>query len=594
MTRIKLLSEDIAHKIAAGEVIERPASVVKELVENSIDAMATSIDIEVRDGGKEYIRVSDNGIGINSDDLQLAFVRHATSKINSADDLFDISSLGFRGEALASIASVSELTLKSRQRDTTIGQQISFDRHKKPIIEPVGMSCGTTVEVRRLFYNTPARYKFLKTTSTEKRYIIDFVSKMALAHTQIACKLTADNKLSIQTHGQGNINDTLINVFNRKIAKAMITVDYQAEWGTLNGYLAAPELTRGNRRNQVIVVNGRIINSSLITSAVEKAYHGMLGHRNYPIFIILLSIDPKMVDVNVHPTKIQVRLQNEQDLYQEISAACKQSLLKKDLSHEYVVKEPNHNQYHTAHTALDIRQYFPIQPQTWSKVDSFLQRETASEIKPIDQELKPQQPEEQLSVPRKDINKTKDELLNGRIIGQFRQTYIILETSDGLWLLDQHIIHERILYEQLKQKDYKPSVQQVLPHNLEFSSSNSEQIKDHLDKLKMLGVELEEFGKNSFLLRGIPSYLTARGESLNENDLIELVDCIKDDIDFREKTAVTLACKAAVKAGRKLNEKQINSLLTKLADCENPFTCPHGRPIIVKFAEKEINKLFGR
>ncbi|HHX02241.1 MAG TPA: DNA mismatch repair endonuclease MutL [Firmicutes bacterium] len=624
MKRIRVLPEHISLKIAAGEVIERPVSVVKELVENSIDAMATSIEIEIRDGGKEYIRVSDNGSGIHPEDLKLAFLPHATSKIRSVDDLFAITSLGFRGEALASVSSVSSLVLRSRTANTAKGYQISFAENQQAIIEPVGMDVGTTVEVRRLFYNTPARYKFLKQSATEKRYIVEFISNMAVAHPQIAFRLIADDKLAVRTHGQGEFKDALANLVNRSIISNLVNIDYQAEWGTIKGYLSKPNLTRKNRQGQLIILNGRIIESALIASAVEKAYTGMLEHRQYPVFYLFLAMDPQIIDVNVHPAKIQVRFQDENALYQEISAACRQALVSSDLSVQFTTRTKTTAPEHDSpqQRVLDLQQYFPVQPLTWSKVDQLLLKERRLPSKTMEQQDQSALAEafqgthvsdmvsgsvqaqdffqnaERQKVLEDDgsgnVYRIKDQLLNGRIIGQFRQTYILLETETGLWLLDQHIVHERILYERLLTSEPQYHIQQILPLTLNFSRKDSQTVVEYLPKLRSLGLELEEFGTDSFILRGVPSFLAAQNTPVDETFILELVDDLSDQNNWREKAVTTLACKSAIKAGHRLETKQIHALLEQLAATENPFTCPHGRPIIVRIAEQEILRRFGR
>lgn len=610
MRRIQVLPEHISQKIAAGEVIERPASVVKELVENSIDALATSIEIEIRDGGKEYIRVSDNGTGIHPDDLQLAFLPHATSKITSVDDLFAITSLGFRGEALASIASVSSMVLRSRTADTASGYQISFSEEQQPVIEPVGMDLGTTVEVRRLFYNTPARYKFLKQSATEKRYIVEFVSSMAIAHPEIAFRLTADDKLALRTHGQGEFRDALAALVDRSVIHNLVSIEYQAEWGAIKGYLGKPALARKNRQGQLIILNGRIIESSLIASAVEKAYGGMLEHRQYPVFYLFLTMNPRLVDVNVHPAKIQVRFQDERLLFQELSAACRQALVSNDLSMQLTAetRQAAAPQERLQQPPLDLETYFPWQPETWRKVDELLYRDkklsgiTSEYTKPTAQAdtrmriFEDDQVREANTPPDFEANvyQMKDQLLNGRIIGQFRSTYILLETETGLWLLDQHIVHERILYERLLHSEPQFHVQQVLPVTLNFSRKDSQTVLEYLPKLKKLGLELDEFGTDSFILRGVPSFLAFDSTAVDEAFILELIDDLSDERSWREKAVTTLACKSAVKAGQRLDNRQIHALLEQLAAAENPFTCPHGRPIIVRIDEKEILRRFGR
>lgn len=610
MTRIQLLPEDLAHKIAAGEVIERPVSVVKELVENSIDAQATNIEIEILDGGKEYIRVSDNGIGIHPDDLEIAFMRHATSKISTVNDLFNVVTLGFRGEALSSIASVSDLTLKTRQHDSPKGYQIRIEDTGQSIIEPVGISPGTTVEVRRLFYNTPARYKFLKTSATERRYIVDFVSNIALAHPHIAFKLVADNKLILQTHGQGELLTTLRAVSNFANVNKMVKLNHQAYFGSILGYLAPPEISRGNRQGQITVLNGRIIKSPLIISAVEKAYQGLLGRRQFPVYVLLISMNPELVDVNVHPTKAEVRFQDEQGVYQEILTACKQGLLSKDLSVSLSEKPKLQVTKQIEQTKLDrqiaVQDLFPWQPATWEKVDalfglkqpdsvadSVTTKTVEKEEIVVKEEPKPREYVKQLNNPPQNALDIKEGLLTGRIIGQLHQSYILLETANGLWILDQHIVHERILYEELVNSDYQPYIQQILPQTLQFSAKDYQRIIEHLYEFQGLGIDIEPFGGSDFLLRGLPQYLSDK-DKFTEADILEILDDIEQNENPREQIAINLACKGAVKAGERLHEAEIRQLLEKLAKTSNPFTCPHGRPIIIKIEEQEILRRFGR
>ncbi len=620
--RISLLPDVLAHKIAAGEVVERPASVVKELVENAIDAQATTIEIEIRAGGKEYIRISDDGVGIHPEDLKTAFLAHATSKIHTVDDLFAIQTLGFRGEALPSIASVSQLNLKTRQHNNDRGYEIRFRNDQPPQVQPVGMGPGTTVEVWELFYNTPARYKFLKTTATERRYIVDFVAHISLAHPHIAFKLVADEKVVFRSNGKGDLLEVLSAVYDYTLAKAMLPVDFTTSWGRIRGYVAPPDFTRGNRQSQLFILNGRVIKNPMFNYALEKAYHGMLASRQYPVALLVLTMNPQFVDVNVHPTKSEVRFQEEQAIYRDILSAVKQGLLSHDLS--VPIQKPaasTQSAVKAEQTALDLNKHFPWQPQTWAKVDEILlaslhprTHETPVQTSPADTAVtyQPNQPsparqpgeqgehfvKESESTPRLDSKsrghsyQVRDQLLNGRIIGQLQRMYILLEVSSGLWILDQHIVHERILYERLCAKQYTPHIQQVLPQNLDFSTKDSALITEHLAELRSLGIELEGFGNNSFLLRGLPQFLAAEG--FLEDDILQLLSDLERGDNWQQKSALTLACKGAVKAGQALTHNQIHSLLTQLVETENPFTCPHGRPIIVKLEEGELLKRFGR
>lgn len=614
MGKIRVLPEELAHKIAAGEVVERPASVVKELVENSIDAHSTRITVDIKEGGKEYIRVSDDGIGMDLDDLKVAFHRHATSKIASVEDLFNINTLGFRGEALPSIASVSQLNLRTRVPSQTQGHQVSFDKNNQLVITPVGTSQGTIIEVRKLFYNTPARYKFLKTTATERRYIIDFVTDISLAHPHISFQLVIDGKSQLQTGGTGRLKDTLSSIYGAKIAGQLIELNQATSWGKVSGYVGPPQLARGNRSAQTIILNGRIIKSLGITYSVERAYHGLLAHRQYPWGILVINIDPQQIDVNVHPTKAEVRMENERLVCQDIQNIVKQALLSKDISENLQTSEqrpkPMRQQPVQSKFKFEpsINQW---NPDSWDEVDSLLRKTTGdvpANNKPL-LGIKNQARQsigsattvsEQTQVSetpppehREHTQKIRDELLNARIIGQLHQTYILLETVGGLWLLDQHIVHERILYEKFSNRDKDVAVQQIIPETLEFSAGEADLVAEYLGELRVLGIELESFGANTFILRGIPGELAKEKTGWNQV-ILEIIDAQLKGENWQDKAAISLACKGAIKAGDYLTNRQIHGLLAQLAATENPFTCPHGRPIIVKLESQELLRRFGR
>ncbi len=644
MARIRLLSEDVSHKIAAGEVVERPASVVKELVENALDAQATRIDVRIHDGGQELIQVSDDGIGIAEEDLERAFMRHATSKISSADDLFAIQSLGFRGEALPSIASVSQLILTTRTADAASAHRVTASEGRLDIV-PAGSRQGTTVEVRRLFYNTPARYKFLKAAATERREIGELVTKFSMAHPNVAFSLWADDKQVLQTTGSGSQLDAVAACHGWSHAKQLLSLESKTHWGTMRGYVSPPSLTKGNRRDQLLILNGRIIQAPTLIYAAERAYQGMLPQRRFPFLILTLRMDPTLVDVNVHPAKSEVRFQQERDIGSDVHRAVRDTLLANDLSPRL------QEQQRPAPSAADWRDSAQTRtggsgvqqgsfkfdrspsagnsqlwtPNSWEAVDSLLQEHAPqydpAKVRPplggqpkkdhghleAGQSPAAQDPSAQTPTPHtsqsqpsfghsdgRGSHKLRDQLLNGRIIGQLHQSFVLLETSEGLWILDQHIIHERLLYERfLKTEEKRPPVQQILPQSLEFSLSESDGIRQHLDFLASLGIELEEFGPQTFLLRGIPQELSQNSGHWQQ-DILRIVESREQQENWREQAAITMACRGAIKAGDYLDQRQIKQLLTQLAEADNPFTCPHGRPILVRLDRSELLRRFGR
>ncbi len=637
---IQLLPEELSHKIAAGEVVERPASVVKELVENSLDAQSERIDVTIEEGGQEFIQVSDDGIGIAEDDLERAFMRHATSKIRTVSDLFSIQSLGFRGEALPSIASVSEMTLLTRTRDVDRGYAVSF-KDGSAEKHPAGTRPGTTVEVRRLFYNTPARYKFLKSPSSERREIADLMAKFGIAHPHVAFRLTADEREIFHTPGSGDQLDAIAAAYGRNRAQQVLKLEHSAQWGSVTGCVAPPKINKGNRREQVVILNGRLIQAPAIVYAAERAYQGMLPQRRFPFFVLVITVDPETIDVNVHPTKAEVRFQNERQLASEINQAVRQALQEADLSTAMDRSQKTPGQS-GAGSSESRQTSFPFSgtspqpeklwsPRSWEQVDAILRENSGGQ-----DQIAPKAPLGQQkpdSWPRQDGTadhdgeqaalrehrqsngatshgpgdgedctptaasagqQARDRLLNGRIIGQLYQSYILLETDQGLWILDQHIVHERLLYERfLAAEKQRPTVQQILPVTLEFSTGSAEAVRQHLDTLAALGLELEEFGPSAFLLRGVPQELS-RTSGAWEQDILDIAEEVDSDHRWQGKAALTMACRGAVKAGEYLDQRQIHSLLRQLADADDPFHCPHGRPIIVRLDHHELQRRFGR
>ncbi len=609
MPKIRRLSDDLAHKIAAGEVVERPASVVKELVENSVDAFASRVEVEIRDGGKEYIRVSDDGDGISSGDLLLAFQRHATSKLEDVDGLFAIRSLGFRGEALPSIASVSRLLIRTRAADESAGSQLIDPLRDDAEVEPTALPIGTVVEVRDLFFNTPARFKFLKTSGTERRYIVEYLTDMALAHPDMAFHLRADGRDVLRTTGSGSLESAAVEVFGQSTAQHLVAFAKETEWGSVSGLLGKPAAAKKNRSGETVIVNGRVVTSYRLANAAERAYQGLLGHREFPTAVVVIDIEPTLIDVNVHPAKIEVRFQHEQAVCQDVFAAVRQGILGADLS---VSLDTHSSGAPSKEKTLSLSRKRPVSrqenlsipspqgkwdPASWDQVDAVLQENAMTRAVVSESKADENPRDVQLNESRRDddegeIGDARHWLRAGRIIGQLHQTYILLEVSAGLWLLDQHIIHERVLYERFVDKDYHPASQMIVPETLEWSAAQAEIIAEHLEELVAMGFVLEPFGQRAFVLRGVPNELKQCGGW--QRQIADLAEDCKEQNDWRHPAALTMACSGSVKAGQYLDNREIRELLQLLAGTENPFTCPHGRPIIVRLEREELLRRFGR
>ncbi|HHT91063.1 MAG: DNA mismatch repair endonuclease MutL [Bacillota bacterium] len=595
MAQIKVLPPEVAHKIAAGEVIERPASCVKELVENSIDAGATQITVEIQGGGLELIRVQDNGSGIARDDLELAFEPHATSKIERAEDLFALYTLGFRGEALPSMASIAKLTLVSRPADQKNGYKI-WQKQGKWVVEPEGTPPGTTVEVRELFYNVPARLKFLRSAAAERRQVLELCTKMALAQPHIAFRIAAEGKLVLATPGSGRLLDTILLVHGGNVAQELIKFQASYAWGQVQGYLGSPRLAKGNRSGQIFIMNGRVIQNQTLRVALEKAYHGLLPSRAFPWALLAVELRPELVDCNVHPAKAEVRFAQEQVMFSDILQAVRSGLSRQNLA-------PTLQQTETPRKSMPARTAPQTQlkwePETWQHMDELLKsyRAKREDREQREQDFMVQESKEPFlsQAPSGKDEDLRSHLRTGRIIGQLHQTYILLEVPEGLWLLDQHIVHERILLEELEASFENATlhIQEILPQHLEFTPSEAALVEESVDRLREFGLELEAFGQNSFLLRAVPSTLAHSGGNWKE-EILEIASTSKKTTSQKQEALITLACKGAVKAGEYLDENVIRALLNRLAEAKNPFTCPHGRPIIVRLENHELSRRFGR
>lgn len=662
MGKIIILDENTANKIAAGEVIERPASVIKELVENSIDAGATSINVEIRNGGISFIRVIDNGSGLAEDDVGIAFERHATSKIRRADDLESISSMGFRGEALASIAAVSTVQLSTRVKSAVQGVSIEVKGGCIMDVKPTGCPIGTTITVKELFFNTPARYKFLKKDSTEAGYTADVLTRIALGYPDISFKLVSNGTVLLHTPGNGDLKSAVFSVYGAETAKQLIEVHSDDGRVQISGYIGKAELSRSNRNHQSVYINRRYIRSKTITAALDAAYTTFLMKNKYAFALMDIRLNPACVDVNVHPSKMEVKFSSEQDIYKAVYHAVNSSLL----SQSTIKKLPSYDKVDkTAYNFNESeKQVYTQQDFEWVKKELDQKRADAIADKMeyygdksiacdrgtpeefgisdkggingepriiADSKIKyastnedsktylkntgtdsPDADTESINVNvishDSEMNSSNDSaekmihlnLFKGtRIIGQAFSTYILLERDDELFLLDQHAAHERIRYEELKEAFAKNEpISQILMSVIPVQLTGSEYqfALNDAPFFEKLGFTYESFGTNSIILRTVP--FDEKGLDIKAV-FLEILDFVMNGSNgemntIADETLYTMACKSAVKAHKKLDEIEIEALLDKLASLENPYTCPHGRPAILKLRRYELEKLFKR
>ncbi|NQU18311.1 MAG: DNA mismatch repair endonuclease MutL [Candidatus Saganbacteria bacterium] len=552
---IQVLSSDLINKIAAGEVIERPASVVKELVENAIDAKSSQISIEIQDAGKKLIRVSDDGVGMSKDEIKLAVERHSTSKITKLDDLFNINTLGFRGEALPSICSVAKVEIQSKAKgeigEPCHGMAIQIEGGKTKKHEDVGCPEGTSISIKDLFYNVPARKKFLKSNYVEMGHISSLIGKFILSNPQIKFKLISDGKPIYQSSGKGELLDSIASVYGAEIAKQLLKVDSP----NVIGYVSKPNISRVDRTYESFFVNGRYIRNALVSSALESCYRTLIPIGRHPIAVLFIKINPAEVDVNVHPAKREVKFLKTREVLDSVSGAVKKTLSSIEIKSENAGFSP-----------------FSSEAQWDPQMENLLfdgqqQLQNMTEVEIAVTEVQPLIP-----------------------IYQYKNTYIVATDGDSLVLIDQHAAHERILFDRLETRTQTQETSQALlvPETLEFSHSEALILEENLEYIISLGFELEVFGKDSFILRAVPSIL-GKGSA---RALLEDLELGKEKA--REKVWKLIACHGAIKAGDKLETEEINQLIRDLYKTANPLTCPHGRPTMIRFQEKDLEKLFGR
>ena len=557
MGNIVLLDDLTINKIAAGEVIERPANVVKELVENSIDAGATKIIIEIKNGGKTLVKIVDNGKGISANDIPLSLERHATSKIRKIEDLEHTYSMGFRGEALASIASISELTMITKTAEEN-GTKIIAEAGKIVEIEEIGIPVGTTIMVEKLFFNTPVRYKFLKNDATEFRYIKEWVQKTALVNSNIAFKLINDGKIVFQTNGNGNIRDIIYLLYGKEIEKNLLDVNYESEGIKVTGVIGNTTIARDNRKSQILYLNKRNIKNQILTNSADQAFKGATGIGKYGFFILNLEMPANYYDVNVHPTKMEVRFNDENKLYKVFYHAIKSSMLNGE---------------------------FLDNDEKEQKKETYIE----NELEFLTNKFKNDAPVEL-------INRENQREIEYKYVGILFRTFIIIEIGEDMFLIDQHAGHERILYEQIKE-NYKNHIQNnsqlmLIPEVYNLSHKEIEFVKENIELFRNTGFDIELFGEDSVKISGIPDIEYKVNKNRMFLDVLdEMLTTERTAIkDVEERFIATVACKAAVKANMDLTRQEVDSLIQRLLKLKNPFTCPHGRPTTIKFSKDELFK----
>ena len=581
---IHVLPDEVASQIAAGEVIERPASVVKELLENALDAHARQITIRIENAGRGLIEVADDGDGIPADELVLAVGRHATSKLRTADDLFHITTLGFRGEALASIASVARLTLTTRQPASEIGARVQGEAGRMGNPEQIGVPAGTVVRVEDLFFNVPARLKFLKQDSTERQQIDSLVTRYAMAYPDVRMQLFHDNRPILQTSGNGKKREVLANLYGVDIARQMLEIDFEEETYKVNGFTSPISLTRSNRRELTFFVNGRWVQEIALNTALLQAYHTLLMVGRFPLAVIFIEIDPEEVDVNVHPAKAEVRFRHQDKVFSAVQRSVRRALLAyspvPQLPTSSWSSHPTFWQSRSASQEIDPAWGMGAQVVAPENADT-LQSEVSAPISP------PPQP---------GLNSGQLPLL--RLVGQVGATYIVAEGPDGLYLIDQHAAHERVLFERFMQQHTRQIPSQTLLEAATFQLSphSAQALTEQLPILAELGFQVEPFGASSFRVRAIPAILASCDPVAAVRVVVE--DFEEDETPLQAEIEARIAariCKrAAVKGGQILSPEEQKALIRDLETCQSPRTCPHGRPTMIHLSVDLLERQFGR
>lgn len=643
MSRIIELPEILANQIAAGEVIERPASVVKELVENAIDAEANQISIDIEESGLQKIVITDNGIGMSRDDLELSLRRHATSKIKNQADLFRIRTLGFRGEALPSIASISYLTMETASEDEASGTALFAKGGHIESIETISRPRGTKISVENLFYNTPARLKYLKSLQSELAHIVDIINRLSLAHPDIAFTLTSNGRQVTQTAGTGDLRQAIAGIYGLNTAKKMVEISTADLDFEVSGYVSLPELTRANRNYITLLINGRYIKNFLLNRAILDGYGSKLMVGRFPIAVIDIQIDPYLADVNVHPTKQEVRISKERELMTLISTAIKESLKEQDLipdALENLARSATRKADKPIQTSLSLKQsniYYDADKQDFVERPSVLEEPVQfnqTEVKEIDnvvnqidesdnevvkqtlnikfaerdQNLLENEEHASLDFQNKSkINRLIENLENEETstfpeldyFGQMHGTYLFAQGKGGLYIIDQHAAQERVKYEYYRDKigDVDSSLQQLLvPYLFEFSAADFLNLQEKMPLLNQVGIYLEAYGDNTFILREHPIWMK---EDEIESGVYEMCDMLllTNEVSikkYRTELAIMMSCKRSIKANHIIDDYSARNLIYQLSKCQNPYNCPHGRPVLINFSSSDMEKMFRR
>ena len=628
---IKELDQGTINQIAAGEVVERPSSIVKELLENSIDAGATRISVEIEEGGTKSIRITDNGKGINKEDIRIAFLRHTTSKIKTAMDLLTVSSLGLRGEALSSIAAVCQVELLTRTADAMEGIRYRIEGGKEVGFEEIGIPVGTTFIVNNIFFNTPARRKFLRTAQTEAGYVSDIIEKIALSHPEIAISFKSNGKVKIHTSGNGNLKDVIYSIYGREITENILEINEENDFMKISGYIGKAIISKGNRTFENYFINGRYIKSNIISKAIEDGYKFILMQHKYPFTVIDFTIKPEYLDVNVHPSKMELRFRKSESIYPMISECINDALIEKpniiDVTFEKNVEKAEQIKY--------VPEPFENKRQDIvNSINNKLSNDNSSNVK-YDFYNFGEGPKELNMTPSEFGNNTLQEDVNynatansvhnitnnkmvqrelteeydnflsevakpkHKIIGQVFDTYWIVEYNDKMYIIDQHAAHEKVMFESLMKKlENKEISSQMInpPIILSLSMSESQLLEKYLENFKNIGFQIESFGGQDYAVRAVPSDLYTLD---SEDVLMGIVDNLSNETgkmvpDIINEKIASMSCKAAVKGNSKLSYEEADKLIEQLLQLDNPYNCPHGRPTIISMSKYELEKKFKR
>ena len=642
---ISVLDKNTIDKIAAGEVVERPSSIVKELVENAIDSGASAISVEIKDGGISLVRVTDNGGGINKDEIKTAFLRHATSKITKAKDLFNIHTLGFRGEALSSISGISKCEVISKPSAQLTGVRYVIEGGYEVSFEDVGAPVGTTMIVRDVFFNTPARRKFLKSVTTETAYITDLMEKFMLCNLDVSIRYIVNNQTRLQSSGNGDLKEVIYQIYGREVHKALVEVDHKADDISIKGFIAKPEISRSNRNQLIYFVNGRYVKDKHIIKAIEDGYADRMMQHKYPFAVLMIEINTEIVDVNVHPSKMEIRFSEESYIYEKVKEAIESSLKKAYMIREAKIDEEKKS---------SLKRSFERLPEPFEKnklsllnkdenrsqitaKETETKEEFLKDLPQIDLSEKTNYPQDKIQIDpeifRYNVNHLLERTLlsdSGKnsefiekyedkkepsfeqldfmdkkaskkrnIIGQIFDTYWIVEFDKSMYIIDQHAAHEKVLYERfLKQLDNEEIASQIISPAgvISLSSIEADAVEKHLASLRKLGFEIEHFGGREYSISAIPTILPSIDKEVWLKELItELleVDSAKNTESILEKIA-SMSCKAAIKGKQRISYEEAKILIDELLELDNPYNCPHGRPTVIQMTKTEIEKKFKR